>query len=131
VRRPRGARDDGLHAGVSPVGEVAEEPGETRLVLRVAYVHTDALTVPITSQGGRDHHSPGHDPPVIADLEFGRSSRRETSGMPSRRCVRSTVTSSSTRADPRHLQPLHPRPHPRALTRSWTLRVDVPDVLVV
>ena len=64
--------DHELHAREPAVGEVAEELGETRLVLRVTDVDPDDLTVPVPTHGGSDHHGLGHDPPVLPHLQVGR-----------------------------------------------------------
>ena len=60
-----GVGDDELHAGESAVGEVAEELGPERLVLRVTDVDPDDLTVPVPTHGGSDHHGLRDDPAVL------------------------------------------------------------------
>jgi hypothetical protein len=67
-----GVGDDELHAGEPAVGEVAEELGPERLVLRVTDVDPDDLTVPVPAHGRGDHDGLRDDPAVLPHLQVGR-----------------------------------------------------------
>jgi hypothetical protein len=64
--------DDQLHPVEAAVLEVAEELGPERLVLRVAHIDAEDLTVAVSTQPGGDHHGLGDDLAGLAHVDVGR-----------------------------------------------------------
>ena len=66
-----GVGDHEPHAGQAAIGEAGEELTPERLVLRVADIDTEHLTMPIGTQPGGDHDRLRGDVTVLADMHVG------------------------------------------------------------
>ncbi len=66
-----GVGDHQADAGEAAVGEVGEELAPERLVLGVADIEPEHLTVSVSSQSGGDHDRFRHDAAVLSHVEIG------------------------------------------------------------
>ena len=64
--------DDETHTGQAAVGQRCEELAPERLVLGVADIEAEDLTMPVSTQSGGDHDRFRHDLAVFADMDVGR-----------------------------------------------------------
>jgi hypothetical protein len=139
---PAGAghdRDDGLLEPGVGVGDhqldamkpaslqAAQERGPEGTVFGVAHVQAEHLPAAISSHAGGDHHRAGDHPAVHPGLEVGGVHEQVREGGVASERDRNAATSASSSAQIRETSDLEiPASTPRALTRSSTLRVEVP-----
>ena len=120
--------DDQLRAGQAAGAQAAEEAGPERAVLAVADVEPEHLPVPVSGHAGRHDHGLGDDTVIDGGLAVG-GIQEHIRGAPARPGTGpgNAATSVSRPAQIR-LTSLLPIPvsAPSALTRSSTLRVEVP-----
>jgi hypothetical protein len=98
-----------------------------RAVLAVADLQAQHLAVPVRGHPGRHDHGLGHDPVIDAGLAVVASRNMYRNACPARLRSRNAATSVSRSAQIRDTSDLEiPLSAPSALTRSSTLRVEVP-----